>query len=96
MPKLSPSQQKALKFIHLLAVCCWLGGAVAMLCLSPLCNGPQIANGGQLHGINLALDQIDIWVVVIPGAVGCLLTGLVYCIFTKWGFFRHGWIAVKL
>lgn len=96
MPKLNPSQQKVLKLLHLIAAACWLGGAVAMLCLAPLRKASVLINDGQLHGLNMALDQVDIWVVVIPGASACLITGLIYCIFTKWGFFRHGWVAAKL
>jgi hypothetical protein len=33
--------------------------------------------------------------VVIPGAIGCLLTGLVYSAFSNWGFFKQKWIIVK-
>ena len=38
-----------------------------------------------------AIDDI----VVVGGAVGCLLTGLVYSLMTNWGFFKFRWIAVK-
>ena len=34
-------------------------------------------------------------VVVIPGALGCFLTGLVYALFSNWGFFKHPWIIFK-
>ncbi len=33
--------------------------------------------------------------VVIPGAIGCLLTGLIYSLFSNWGFFRHRWLTFK-
>jgi len=38
----------------------------------------------------LVSDQI-----VRIGAVGTLLVGFVYGIFTNWGFFKHRWITVK-
>jgi hypothetical protein len=34
-------------------------------------------------------------VVVIPGAFGCLATGLVYSIFSNWGFFKHNFLIFK-
>jgi hypothetical protein len=34
-------------------------------------------------------------IVVIPGAIGSLLTGLIYSIFTQWGFFKHNWLTFK-
>ena len=34
-------------------------------------------------------------VIISLGAVGCLLTGLLYSLLTGWGFFRHTWIMVK-
>ena len=40
------------------------------------------------------LEAIDMKILV-PGAVGCLLTGIVYGIFTHWGFFKHRWLTVK-
>jgi hypothetical protein len=33
--------------------------------------------------------------IVIPGAFGCLITGLVFSIFSNWGFFKHNWIIFK-
>jgi hypothetical protein len=32
---------------------------------------------------------------IIPGAFGAFMTGLIYSIWTNWGFFRHPWIIVK-
>jgi len=33
--------------------------------------------------------------IIIPGAIGCLLTGLLYSVFTKWGFTKFYWIIFK-
>ncbi len=33
--------------------------------------------------------------VLTPAAVVTLLTGIVYSLFTKWGFFKHGWLVYK-
>jgi hypothetical protein len=78
-----------LKGAHLLFVCLWVGGALGVM---------VIQNGGgtdeALFGRDVAARLVDDF-VVIPGAMGSLLTGLVYSLFTPWGFFRHRWVAVK-
>jgi hypothetical protein len=33
--------------------------------------------------------------IIIPGAMGVLLTGILYSILTNWGWFRHNWVTVK-
>jgi hypothetical protein len=33
--------------------------------------------------------------ILTPAAVVTLITGLIYSIFTKWGFFKHGWLIYK-
>lgn len=93
MPKLNARGMKWLKGFHLFAVSCWIGGGVALFMLYFLKVGAL--DGGVLYGMNQAYHHVDIWVVIIPGAFGCLLTGLFYGIFTNWGFFKHKWILVK-
>lgn len=93
MFKLGSTGLKWLKGIHLAAVACWIGGAISLLTLYFLKDG--VDNGGVLYGINQSVHHVDTLVVVVPGAFGCLLTGLVYGIFTRWGFFRHGWMIFK-
>ncbi|MUM77954.1 DUF2269 family protein [Pseudodesulfovibrio sp. F-1] len=85
--------QKWLKGLHLLAVACWVGGGVSLLMLYFLKHG--VDDGGVLYGMNRAIHHVDMAVVVIPGAFGCLLTGLAYSLLTGWGFFRHGWLILK-
>ncbi|WP_285907592.1 DUF2269 family protein [Pseudodesulfovibrio pelocollis] len=85
--------QRWLKGLHLLAVACWVGGGVSLLMLYFLKAG--VDDGGVLYGMNQAIHHVDMAVVVIPGAFGCLLTGLAYSLLTGWGFFRHGWLILK-
>ena len=40
------------------------------------------------------LKVIDDYLIIV-GAVGCVLTGILYGLFTNWGFFRHRWITIK-
>jgi len=93
MAKLKAKGMKWLKGFHLIAVSCWIGGAVSLLLLYFLKNG--IHDGAVLFGINRSIHHVDMAVVVIPGAFGCLVTGLLYSLFSNWGFFKHTWLVVK-
>jgi uncharacterized membrane protein len=93
MRKLGAKGLRWLKGFHLIAVSCWIGGAVALMSLYFLKNG--VTNGDVLYGINRSIHHVDIALVVIPGAFGCLLTGLVYSLFSRWGFFKHKWMVFK-
>ncbi|MDR1045253.1 MAG: DUF2269 family protein [Candidatus Adiutrix sp.] len=92
MKKFSARGQRTLKIIHLVTACLWLGGAAAIN-LMILWLGPG-ESGPELVGYDLARKFIDD-LVLIPGAMGCLLSGLLICWLTPWGFFRHRWVAVK-
>jgi uncharacterized membrane protein len=93
MKKLSPKGLKWLKGFHLIAVACWVGGAVSLLSLYFLKYG--VTDGNVLYGINRSIHHVDMSIVVVPGAIGSLLTGLIYSIFSNWGFFRHNWLTCK-
>lgn len=82
-----------LKVVHLLCVCCWIGGAISLLLLYFLKR--SVTDGGELYGINQSIHHVDMAVVVIPGAFGCLLTGLAYSALSNWGFFKQRWIIIK-
>lgn len=91
--RLSTAGQKWLKGLHLTAVACWIGGGVSLLVLYFLKQG--VDDGMVLYGVNQAAHHVDTWVVVVPGAFGCLLTGFAYSLLTGWGFIRHGWVIIK-
>ena len=93
MAKLSARGLRWLKGFHLIAVSCWIGGAVALILLYFLKN--DVTDGGVLYGINQSIHHVDMRVIVIPGAFGCLLTGLIYSNFSNWGFFKHNWLIFK-
>ena len=54
-----------------------------------------VIDGAVLFGINQSIHHVDMVVVVIPGAFGCLITGLIYSSFSNWGFFKHNWLIIK-
>jgi hypothetical protein len=87
MKKLGAKGLRWLKGFHLIAVSCRIGGAVALLLLYFLKEG--ITDGGILYGINQSIHHVDMVVIVVPGAFGCLITGLLYSVFSSWGFFKH-------
>jgi hypothetical protein len=91
MRQLPPFWQRVLKVAHLLLASLWIGGALSMVLLQ---GGFKEAHGEHLAGIDVAMKIIDDF-IIIPGAMGCLATGLIYSIWTRWGFVQHGWVAVK-
>ncbi len=91
MKKMGATGQRRLKCIHQICACLWVGGAVSLTLMNFLMIP---ADGAALYGIHLAMKFIDDF-IIIPGAVGLLLSGLVYSVFTNWGWIRHTWIAAK-
>lgn len=91
MNKIGPKGRKWLKAFHLLFAAMWTGGGVGLLLLFFLL---PTDDGAALYGYNRGMRVIDDF-LIIPGAMGCLLTGLIYSIWTGWGFFKHHWITVK-
>ncbi|MCU0821858.1 MAG: hypothetical protein MUC95_05210 [Spirochaetes bacterium] len=91
MKQISPAGQKWLKSFHLLFTCLWTGGAASLTLMFFFIKADD---GMQLYGITQSMKFIDDF-IIIPGALGCLLTGILYSSFTKWGWFRHNWITVK-
>lgn len=57
MVKLKASGLKWLKGFHLIAVSCWIGGAVGLLMLYFIKDG--VADGGVLYGINQSIHHND-------------------------------------
>lgn len=90
MKKLKSKGIKVLKTIHLLLVMMWVTGVLAMATLYLL----KPASGDELYMTLKIILFID-WVFVIPGALLTVVVGIVYGLFTNWGFFKHRWITVK-
>ncbi len=91
MKKLSARGQRWVKCFHVLSAGVWVGTAASLgskqFFITP-------SRDAELLGIVSTLDFIDLFVLV-PGAMGVLITGLIYSIWTNWGWFRHRWITVK-
>ncbi|MDR1164554.1 MAG: DUF2269 family protein [Deltaproteobacteria bacterium] len=93
MVKFGGTGQRVLKIIHFVFIALWIGGAVGLNALLLGLGPPETA--GELLGFNHAAMIMDD-LVIIPGAMGSLITGILICAFTHWGFFKHRWVVVKL
>lgn len=91
MTFLSPTGLKVLKIIHLLSAIAWFGTAIIMNAIRVLID---LDSPEAMYYVAQVLHAIDMKILV-PGAIMCLLTGIVYGIWTKWGFFKHRWLIVK-
>lgn len=88
---LSAKAKKWLKVCHIFLGGTWGGGAAALFALHCLFI-PE--SGPELYARNMALVYVDNY-IIIPSALGCLLTGWLYSQFTVWGYLKYYWIAVK-
>lgn len=91
MKKLGPAGLKWLKIIHILLVVLFFGGIMSSLALN---YGVNLATYDETFEIYKSVVIISDQIIRI-GAVGTLLLGFVYGIFTNWGFFKHRWLTVK-
>ena len=91
MIKLNPTSRAWLKSIHILLIGAWVGAACSMVLLQ-FVSHPK--GGDELYAVNATLKQIDDF-MVIPTAIGSLLTGLLLSFLTPWGFFKWRWITLK-
>lgn len=89
--KLSLREIKILKIFHIFFTVMWIGGALALV-LSLSFLHPTTPEGYHIRSISVRIFD---YFLIIPGAIGLLITGLIYGIWTKWGFFKFQWVAVK-
>ena len=82
---------KILKMLHILMIVLFLGGILssfALLMKLDLSNFDEVYSNYKTF--NLISDN-----VVKLGAQGTILLGAVYGFFTRFGFIKHKWLAVK-
>lgn len=91
MKKLKPKQKTWLVSFHVFFAGTWIGAGI---CLLVLIFSNNASGGDMLHGFNLASKIVDDF-VIIPAAIGSLLSGLFISLLTNWGFFRFKWVTIK-
>lgn len=90
---MSPGLRKFALTVHLTSSLGWLGAVAAYLVLDVTVATSQDVQ--TLRAAYLMMALIASWVIV-PAALGSLLTGLVMSLGTKWGLFRHYWVLISL
>ena len=93
MQKAGRTGQKILKIIHIFFAGLWIGGAIA-LWLMVLCL-PDVHAGEELYGYAMSVKFLDD-LIIVPGALGTLVSGVIVSVCTGWGFFKHPFVIVKL
>ena len=87
----SAKAMKVLKVVHLVCTIAWFGSAIAMNLMRHLV---KVEDAAGMYWMAEILEAIDMKILV-PGAIGCLLSGIVYGVATNWGFFKHRWLTAK-
>lgn len=94
MKQLSKRGYLWLKGIHVVFAALWAGSTLCILLLIFLNRYLFNSTGDTTYSINIAIKIIDIGITAMS-ALGCTITGLIFSLKTKWGFFKHLWITVK-
>jgi hypothetical protein len=92
MPKFSIVQKKWLLSIHIGFAALWLGTVLSMFLLSVRNIGSNDAK--VLNTLNSAINLLDDW-IVIPAAIGSVVTATLLCWGTNYGFTKFYWVIVK-
>ena len=92
MPKLSIQQKNWLLFAHVGFAALWTGTVLSMFLLS--LRNMKAANAEALYALNSAITLLDDF-VVIPSAIGSVLTATLLCWTTNYGFTKFYWVISK-
>ena len=85
--------RKWLRLLHIVFSLVWLG---FIICIGVLIFfRPEPSNGTELRYINAIIHRIDTTLMAFT-PLASLLTGILLCWKTRWGFFRYWWVIVKL
>lgn len=89
---MNQNRKSLLKTLHILCASLWLGTSASIVLLQ--CFRGWSADSQELSAINLCFSLLDHG-LIIPGALGSLLTGFWICKATSWGFVRYRWVIAK-
>jgi hypothetical protein len=84
-----PRLRKFALAVHLTFSIGWIGAVLAYLALGVAAVTSQ--DPQTVRGAWVAMELTG-WCVIVPIALGSLLTGLVMALGTKWGLFRYYWV----
>lgn len=89
---MAPGLRKLALAAHLTFTIGWIGTVIAYLALGAAASTSQ--DPQTLRGAWIAMELIG-WYVIVPLALGSLLTGLVMAFGTRWGLLRHHWVLIS-
>jgi uncharacterized membrane protein len=89
--KLGTKAARWLKILHIILVSLFFGGIMSSLVFNFTMETATYDQTLQLYKNVVAISDY----IVRIGAVGTLLVGFIYGLFTNWGFFKHRWVTVK-
>ncbi len=92
MSKLSVNQKKWLLFPHVGFAALWTGAVLSMFLLS--LRNTTSANADVLNTLNSVINLLDDW-IVIPSAIGSVVTATLLCWVTNYGFTKFYWVITK-
>ncbi|MFX4262102.1 hypothetical protein ACOBQJ_07870 [Pelotomaculum propionicicum] len=92
MKKLGLKGRSWLKGFHIFFACAWVGTGISMMLMS-LIDG-HIQSGDEIYAVNASIKLLDDY-IIIPAALGSLITGLFISLYTNWGFFKFNWVIFK-
>ena len=91
MIQLNTSGMKILKFFHIIFSTFWAGAVFYLFIGFMIC---KYQDENFIIGMIKGIDIYDKYIIV-PSMLGLIITGLVYSIFTAWGFKKYYWIIIK-
>jgi|APSaa5957512622_1039677.scaffolds.fasta_scaffold178374_1 uncharacterized membrane protein len=91
--EVNPTFRKWLRLLHIIFSLIWLGFIMSLGFL--IFFSPEPSTGAELRYLNSIIHRLDVTVMAVT-PLAALLTGVLLCWKTKWGFFRYWWVIVKL
>lgn len=92
MPKLSIKQKNWLLSAHISFAALWTGAVMSMFLLS--LRNTKSVDADVLNALYSAINLLDDW-IVIPSAIGSVVTATFLCWMTNYGFTKFYWVITK-
>lgn len=88
-----PAARRLALAAHLTSSVGWIGAVLVYLALGVAAT--TSSDAATIRGAWVAMEVAG-WFVIVPLAVGSLITGVVMALGTTWGLFRHYWVVLAL
>ncbi|GAA1991299.1 DUF2269 domain-containing protein [Kitasatospora viridis] len=92
VPLMPPTVRKTVTVLHVVSSVGWLG---LMLCLLTLGANALLTDDADTLRFSYRAADLLGDALIIPLALLALLTGLLLALGTRWGLFKHTWVATK-